>query len=139
MVAPGVDLLRIAARIAVPETCPVCKALMLYDDGREAYACNCGFEDGPAAGDMAEVAAAVAAAPAARAAAASGFSCKVDLSIAVDFEGPGSEAALVKKLKLELMAAVRSSLTIVSRELRLKASGVTISPVSVDVSETGGD
>jgi len=137
-----VDILRIAARVAIPEICPVCSAPMLYDDGRDAYVCNCGFADegGPVAADS-EVVAAIAARVAAPRPGKKKVACEVEVSFSVSFEeGASGNAmgieALSKKLRSELMAAVRSSVTIAARETGMRAAGVTVRPVQMEMEES---
>jgi len=126
----NVDILRIAARISVPEACPVCDDLMLYDDGRDAYTCNCGFAEanGPlGSANLEKVAAAIAARS------SGGVNCTTNISISVGFEGQISNQVIAKKLDLELMSAIESAIQITAREMRLKATDVRVEPSSIEV------
>jgi hypothetical protein len=106
---------------------------MLYDDGRDAYVCNCGFAEanGPADAELEKVAAIVAAKVVAEPDPV--FACNANLVLSVNFEGAATQSALVKKLKLELMSAIRSAVSITAREMRVKAIGVTVEPMDVTV------
>lgn len=110
---------------------------MLYDDGRDAYVCNCGFEEcnGPAEAELEKVAANIVAKVAVDPDPV--FECGANISLSVDFSGAATQPALVKKLKLELMSAIRSAISITSREMRVKAVGVTVEPLDITVEEKG--
>jgi hypothetical protein len=124
------DIFRIAARVSEPEACPVCGDLMLYDDGRDAYTCNCGFAEanGPSGSTNLEK---VAAAIAARS--SSGVSCTADLSISVNFEGQITNQTLTSKLKSEFLAAIKSAIDITAREMHLKFTEIQVEPLSVEI------
>lgn len=125
----SLDLFRVAARVAVADKCPVCKTLMLYDDGRDAYVCNCGFVDANGSAgsdDLEEIATIIASAP-------SVMNCTTEFSISVNFEGSVSNPSLVKKLESEFLAAIESAIQITAREMQLKATELKIKPLSVEI------
>ncbi len=61
------------------------------------------------------------------------YSCHVELSFSVDFEGKVAKDTLVKKLRREIMSALESSATIVAQELQLQATGIMVKPVQMNV------
>lgn len=60
------------------------------------------------------------------------YSIQVDLSITADFEGSVDRQSLTKKFKDELVAAIKSSMSITARELNLTATGARVKPVKID-------
>jgi hypothetical protein len=113
---------------------------MLYDDGRDAYVCDCGFAEpnGPAESELEKVAANIVAKITAPEPVDPVLTCSTELSISVNFNGSVSQPALLKKLNAELTAAVRSAVSITSREMHVKATGVTLRPIEIDA-KTKGD
>ncbi len=61
------------------------------------------------------------------------YSCHVELSFSVDFEGKVAKDVLMKKLRNELIASLESSAVRVAKELRLQATGVLVKPVEMHV------
>lgn len=62
------------------------------------------------------------------------YSFKVDLSLTVDFEGDTSEVSeprLRKKLKAEMLAAIKGATLMTANDFGLRANNVKVSPVSV--------
>lgn len=62
------------------------------------------------------------------------YSFKIDLSLTVDFEGDAidiSESRLRRKLKAEILAAMKGAALITANDFGLRASNIKISPVSV--------
>lgn len=62
------------------------------------------------------------------------YSFKVDMSFSVDFEGDASEIAesrLRKKLKAEILAAMKGAALMTADDFGLRASSITISPISI--------
>ena len=66
------------------------------------------------------------------------FACRVEIDLVADFEGEGSKAKLLKKLKTEISAALNSAMEITARDLRLDLKKVTVRPVSLDCAVTEG-
>lgn len=60
------------------------------------------------------------------------YSCRIELDITADFEGITNKQALVRKIKAELLAAVKSGITSVARGLNLKSSGVKVRPLRLE-------
>lgn len=62
------------------------------------------------------------------------YSFKVDLTLLADFEGNVSEvpeARIRRKLKSEVLAAMKSAVLIVANDLGLRAESITINPMSI--------
>ena len=60
-------------------------------------------------------------------------SVRMDISFSADFEGNISKEELTKKIESEVMAALESSIKIVSRELRLRPGRVLVKPLHIEV------
>jgi hypothetical protein len=60
------------------------------------------------------------------------FSCQVDISLSADFEGSVAESALKKKLKNELVAAIKAGIVSTARGFNLQATGVLVKPLRID-------
>ena len=125
------DILNIASNVANCEICPACKTPILYDDGVDSYQCNCG----PGCCDTADpvVVINVASRIAKDAPVISKITCGSDISLSVDFDGAIGEAALMKKLKTEIISAIRSAVSITAREMRLKATKVELHTMNVTI------
>lgn len=67
------------------------------------------------------------------------FAVRMDLSIAVNFEGETLKPALLKKLQSEIKAMVESAVKITARDLKLKPSDISIRPNDVECIVTSGD
>jgi hypothetical protein len=61
------------------------------------------------------------------------FGCKVDISLMADFEGQADRSALVKKIKAELINGLKSSMAIVSRDLGVDCTNVSVQPLKLDI------
>lgn len=62
------------------------------------------------------------------------YSYKIDLSLTVDFEGDASEVSedrLRRKLKSELIAALKGASLITADDFRLRATNVKVNPISI--------
>lgn len=62
------------------------------------------------------------------------YSFKVDLSLVVDFEGDASEVSeprLRKKLKSEVLAAIKGAVLMTANDFGLRANNIKVNPVSV--------
>ena len=66
------------------------------------------------------------------------FACRVEIDLVADFEGEGSKAALLKKLKSEITASLTSAMQITARDLKLELKNITVRPVSLDCAVTEG-
>jgi hypothetical protein len=60
------------------------------------------------------------------------YSIQLDLSLTADFEGSTDRQGLVKKFKDELVAAIKSSMSITARELNLTATGARVQPINIE-------
>lgn len=60
------------------------------------------------------------------------YSCRMEFSISVDFEGQVPKERLVKKLKSEMVAAMKAGVNIVSRDFSLENTGVKVQPIKVE-------
>lgn len=60
------------------------------------------------------------------------FSCHSELSFSVDYEGVVPRATLMRKLENEVLAALKSSINIVGKELDLDLTALTIVPVRME-------
>ena len=58
--------------------------------------------------------------------------CHIELDITANFEGRVDKKTLVKKIKAELLSAIQSSMTVVSKELNLSSKGVKIRPLRLE-------
>ena len=127
------NIIRIAARVTNPEICPICHQMMLYDDGRDAYVCDCGFA-GP--NSISESAVTDVASHIAKSVPPDYVSCRSDISLSVDFENSDvSLTDLSKKLRFEIMAAIKSAVQITSNEMRVKVSEVHVKPLDIKISD----
>lgn len=61
------------------------------------------------------------------------FSVRTEISIAVDFEGDVTKQALTKKLRAELLAAVKQAVKITADELQAAPSVVSVQPIRFEV------
>lgn len=145
------DILTIAARISSASTRCACGLDKVYDDGRDAYFCvACGIGDGHipsvvTAGRKrrrkkpAKVARPAVPPPAVEPPGLdmlqpkTEFSVRAEIALAVDFEGDITKSQLVKKLRNEIMAAIRQAVKITADELRAEPSTVVVQPISFDV------
>jgi hypothetical protein len=59
--------------------------------------------------------------------------CHIELDITANFEGQVDKKILIKKIKAELLSAVQSSMTVVSKELNLSSKGVKVRPLRLEV------
>lgn len=118
----------IAARVSISETCPICETLMLYDDGRDSYVCNCGFasKNKSSSVNIEKIASSISIP-------VGNLNCAINISLSAVFEGQISNQVLAKKLRSELVSAIESSIQITAREFDLKVSGVKIKQPVVDV------
>jgi hypothetical protein len=64
------------------------------------------------------------------------YSIQLDLALTADFEGSTDRQGLVKKFKDELVAALKSSMSITARELGLTATGARVQPINIDCAVT---
>lgn len=60
------------------------------------------------------------------------YSCRVDLSLSVDFEGSIDKARLTKAVKQELSNAIKSSMAVISRSFQLGVSNLQLGHISID-------
>jgi len=60
------------------------------------------------------------------------FSCNLDISLSVDFEGSTTKQQLVKRLKDELVTAIKSAVSATAQELDLQPSNVMVRPIKAD-------
>ncbi len=61
------------------------------------------------------------------------YSCRVELSITASFEGRTDKHKLLKKVKLELLNAIKSGITTVARETNLASTGVSVQPLKMEI------
>ncbi len=61
------------------------------------------------------------------------YSTRVEIAFSADFEGSIAKSVLIKKLEDEIVNALKSSVGIVSRELRLRPGRVLVTPLKIDV------
>lgn len=126
---------------------------MVYDDGRDLYFCaTCGVGDGrdpsqyqTATRKRKRKRPAKVARPAAPSApppdppdldilaSKTEFSVRAEIALSVDFEGEVAKDHLLKKLRNEIMAAIKQAVTITANELQVSPSVVTVQPISFDV------
>ena len=126
------EVIRIAARVAVPEICPVCKSFMLYDDGRDAYVCDCGFAGTNNPGNLgnADTIKKIAASISQSMKSISGTA---SITLSVDFRGSVSDQQLAQKLQSELISSIKSAVLITARELQLENPEVHIDKPSIEI------
>lgn len=62
------------------------------------------------------------------------YSCQLELSLSVDFEGNVSQKQLLDKLKRELMASIETGIKVTARDMRIQASNVSVRPLKFEVS-----
>lgn len=60
------------------------------------------------------------------------YSCRMELSLSVDFEGQVPKDRLIKKLKSEMMASIKAAVNIVSRDFSLETTGVKVQPIKLE-------
>ncbi len=60
------------------------------------------------------------------------YSVQLELSLIADFEGDTSKSKLLNLLKKELVASVRSSMSTVAKELKLKPIKAVIKPLKIE-------
>jgi hypothetical protein len=60
------------------------------------------------------------------------YSCRAEISFSVDFEGNVSKDKLVRAMKREVMAALGSAVTSVSRSFQISASNVLVKPIAFE-------
>jgi hypothetical protein len=60
------------------------------------------------------------------------YSCRIELNITANFEGHVDKSHILKKLKSELIAAIKSGVTTTSRELNIASTGVTVQPIRLE-------
>lgn len=60
------------------------------------------------------------------------YSCRMEVSFSADFEGDVAQRDLVKKVKTEVMAAMKSAMKQVARDLGLTSTGLTVQPLQVE-------
>ena len=60
-------------------------------------------------------------------------SVMMDITFSADFEGTVSKDVLTKKFEDEVMAALESSIKIISRELRIHPTQVRVKPLQIEV------
>jgi hypothetical protein len=60
------------------------------------------------------------------------YSCQVELSLTADFEGSVPKQKLLKKLRTELVAAIKEGVTTTAREFRLTSGGVHVQPIRIE-------
>lgn len=61
------------------------------------------------------------------------YSCQVEISLSADFEGNVARQQLIRKLKSEIVAAIKAGVTTVAREFRIQATGVLVKPLKVEI------
>lgn len=60
------------------------------------------------------------------------YSCKIDISLSVDFEGEAVQKHLLKRLQDELLAAIQAGVKATARAQGLTATNVILKPIQVD-------
>lgn len=60
------------------------------------------------------------------------YSCRMEISLSADFEGDVVKKDLIKKLKSEVIASIKSGMEQVSRDLGIRGTGVVIKPLQVE-------
>lgn len=60
------------------------------------------------------------------------YSCQVELSLTADFEGVVPKQKLLKKLRTELVAAIKTGVTVTAREYHLEPTGVHVKPIKIE-------
>ena len=60
------------------------------------------------------------------------YSCQLQISIIADFEGDVNKNQLLKKLKNEIINAIKSGVAITAREYNLEATNITVQPIEVE-------
>lgn len=146
------NILTIAARVSSAGAKCSCGCDKVYDDGRDAYFCpHCGIADGnvPAVvtagrkrrrkrpekvAKPSKPPAEVELAPELDVLAPkTEFSVRAEISLSVDFEGDVTKQQLLKKLRNEVMAAIKQAVTITANELQAAPSTVMVKPISFEV------
>lgn len=60
------------------------------------------------------------------------YSCKMDISLTVDFEGEISKKDLSKYLKSEIVNSIKSGMTLLSNSHGLECNNVLVQPLQVE-------
>jgi len=60
------------------------------------------------------------------------YSCRVEIALTADFEGNVAKKNLIKKLKNEIITAIKTGVEQVSTDMELQATGVVVSPLRVE-------
>lgn len=60
------------------------------------------------------------------------YSCQADISFSADFEGNVSKGQLTKKLRQEIISAIKESVSVVAREFQIQATGILVKPLKVE-------
>lgn len=60
------------------------------------------------------------------------YSLHIELDITADFEGRTNKASLIRKVKAEILSAVKNAMTESARSLNLKSSGATVRPIRLE-------
>jgi hypothetical protein len=61
------------------------------------------------------------------------YSARMELSLSVDFEGAADKAALMTKLKQEIVDSIESGVSITARSFNLRASNLKVKPLKVNM------
>ncbi len=67
------------------------------------------------------------------------YSCHMEISLSSDFEGDVSKGDLIKKVKTEVIAAIKTGMEQVARDLGISGTGIVVKPLKVDCVINGID
>ncbi len=60
------------------------------------------------------------------------YSCQMEFALSADFEGNVAKKQLLGKLKSELVAAIKTAMGIVSRDLQVEVQNVLVNPIRME-------
>lgn len=60
------------------------------------------------------------------------YACRIELDLTATFEGHAEREKLLKKVKAEIVSAIKSGMTTVARDLNLSQTGVTVRPIRME-------
>ena len=60
------------------------------------------------------------------------YSCSMEISLSVDFEGDVAKTSLIKKMKSEIIASLKTGMEQVAKDLGIRGTGAVIQPLKVE-------
>lgn len=64
------------------------------------------------------------------------YSCRIELDLAATFEGHTDRERLLKKVKAEIVSALKAGMTTVARDMNLSQTGVSVRPIRLECAVT---